>query len=308
MEIGQGSEAGKQKQVPLWLSQNRERKKKALVGKILTQKNLNYPTVVSMINKAWQVENGLEILDLDRSNLTFLFRFNHNKDFQRVLKCRPWNILGFLLNLQVWEDDMILQDVSFDTAPFWVQFHDLPVDAFDGLNAKTLGDAVGETVMFENLMVDGNMLRTFIRVRSLIRLDEPLQTGFWVPREARDPCWVRIRYERLQNFCYRCGCLVHNGKGCRAEESVVSMKEDKEFGPWLSTLGTRTFEEVVVICKQQWPEARFSAFGDQSITVGGSSQASGVREAEALTSVVKPSPVRGSLPLKALVTGADCNG
>ncbi|KAK4276120.1 hypothetical protein QN277_019109 [Acacia crassicarpa] len=254
MEVGLVSEANKQKQVVLRLSQNHETKKRALVGKILTQKNLNYSTVVSMISKAWQVDDGVEILDLDRSNLIFLFRFNRSKDFTRILKGRPWNILGHLLNLQVWEDDMILQEVNFDTAPFWLQFHGLPVDAFDSSNAKTLGDAAGESVMFENPMVDGKMHRTFIRVQSLIRLDKPLAVGFWVPRVAKDPIWVNIQYEQLQKFCYKCGCLVHNGNRCKEENLAASSADKCDYGLWLSARGVRSFEDVMVTCKDGWPE------------------------------------------------------
>ncbi|KAK4258624.1 hypothetical protein QN277_005055 [Acacia crassicarpa] len=264
MEIRQGSGASKQNQVVLRLSQKKDRKKKSLVGKILTQKNLNYPTVIAMITKAWQVKDGVEILDMDQNNLVFLFRFNSNEDFIRVLKGRPWNILGFLLNLQVWEDDMTLQDVNFDTAPFWLQFHNLPVDAFDSCNAKTLGDGAGEAVMLEDPMVDGKMLRTFIRVRSIIRLDKPLSTGFWVPREGRERIWVKIRYERLQNFCYKCGCLVHEGRGCKVENVAITIENDQEFGPWLSTQGVRTFEQVVVVCKNNWLEAQGYASDAQS--------------------------------------------
>ncbi|KAK4282357.1 hypothetical protein QN277_013744 [Acacia crassicarpa] len=264
MEMGIASNASKQKNVVLKVAQNHGRKKKSLVGKILTQKNLNYPTVVSMITKAWQVEDGVEILDMDRSSFIFLFRFNRDEDFFRILRGRPWNILGHLLNLQEWEDDMVLQEVSFDSAPFWVQFHGLPVEVFDSENAKTLGGAVGDAVMFENPMVDGKMRRAFIRVRSLIRVNEPLVSGFWVPREAKEPVWVKIRYERLQNFCFKCGCLVHDGKGCKADFVSKVAEECREYGPWLSTQGVRTLDDIVVVCRNGWPEVQCLGSASQS--------------------------------------------
>ncbi|KAK4267450.1 hypothetical protein QN277_024229 [Acacia crassicarpa] len=264
MEVGMASEARRQKNVLLRSSQNQRRRKKALVGKIHTHKNLNYPTVVSMINKAWQVEDGVDILDLDRNNFIFLFRFNNAEDYFRILRGRPWNILGHLLNLQEWEDDMVIEEVSFDSAPFWVQFHGLLMDVFDSVNAKILGDAVGEAVMVEDPMVDGRMRRTFIRVSSLLRLNEPLVSGFWVPRESKKPVWVKVRYERLQNFCYKCGCLVHVGKGCKVEVSSEVFEDNREFGPWLSTQSVRTFDDVLVICRKGWPEVRLLGSTSQS--------------------------------------------
>nr|POE81554.1 hypothetical protein CFP56_18702 [Quercus suber] len=50
--------------------------------------------------------------------------------------------------------------------------------------------------------------------------------------EAR---WVHFKYERLPNFCYRCGLLEHDLKEC--PKSVGNDKgderEDFQYGAWL---------------------------------------------------------------------------
>ena len=108
-----------------------------------------------MIKKGWQLDKEVEIHDLDRDHLTFLFRFKEVKDFRRILKGWPWSIQGHLLNLQVWEECMVLKDVDFSVAPYWVQFHGIPLEAFNSSNAKILGDSVGEAVMFEKPLSNG---------------------------------------------------------------------------------------------------------------------------------------------------------
>lgn len=182
-EVENSSSPDRMKQVVLDLDEKDERPGGSLVGKLLTNKSLNIPTVISMIKKGWQVETEFDVHVLDRNNLIFLFRFQDNKDYGRILKGRPWSILGFLLNLQVWDDSMILEDVNFEEVPFWVQFHGLPIVAFDNNNAKILGDSVGETVMLEKPMNGGRLGRNFIRVRSLIQPNKPLTSSFWVPRK-----------------------------------------------------------------------------------------------------------------------------
>ena len=57
---------------------------------------------------------------------------------------------------------MVLKDVSFSEASFWVQFQGLSIEAFDNTNAKILGDSIVETVMYECPMVRGRLERSFI--------------------------------------------------------------------------------------------------------------------------------------------------
>ncbi|KAK4283669.1 hypothetical protein QN277_000596 [Acacia crassicarpa] len=118
MEVGEGSGSGGRKQVVLDLEDKGERIGGSLVGKVYTSKNLNIPTVISMIKKGWQLKEEMEVLELDRSGLVFLFHFRDMKEYSHILKGRPWSIQGFLLNLKVWDDSLVLKDVSFDEAPY----------------------------------------------------------------------------------------------------------------------------------------------------------------------------------------------
>ncbi|KAI9126058.1 hypothetical protein K1719_003476 [Acacia pycnantha] len=160
---------------------------------------------------------------MDGSQLIFLFRFHNVKDYGRILKGRPWSIQGFLLNLQVWEDHMVLKDVSFEKSPFWIQFHGVPLEAFDEQNAKILGDSVGETVMFENPMVGGRLERSFIRARVLVDLSKG--------------CFVSLARKE--------------GEG-----------KENLFGSWFGTSGAKTVEDRVVVCKAEWCEVEHLELGD----------------------------------------------
>ena len=228
---------------------------KSLVGRIMTDRLLNKPTVVSMIKKGWQLNEEVEIRDLDRAKSIFLFNFNKEEDVDRILKGRPWTIQGHLLSLKKWDEHMFLSEVDFFSALYWIQFHGLPLAAFDVESAKILGNVVGETLIVEKPNIEGKIQRSFIRVCSLLDLREPLIPEFLVPRENLEPARVSVKYERLQNFCYGCGRIGHEVRSCK--EKLISEGGDvhREFGPWMSAFAIKTHEKNLVVCKEGWAEA-----------------------------------------------------
>lgn len=247
----------KTKQVPLNLEKPSNKKGFTLVGKLLTGKNLNKGIMLSMIRKGWQLEEeALEIHDFDHVRPIFLFRFEKEEDYLRILKGRPWSIQGFMLNIQLWEDYMVLSEVKFNTSPFWIQFHGLPIEAFDKGNAIILGEQAGEVLMYEDPKVNDKLNRSFIRVRCLVNLDNPLESGFWIPRKDKSPTWVSLKYERLQNFCYHCGRIGHDEKTCKNKNcDEHEAKTDDEFGHWIRTPQVKTIDEHVIVHKSDWVEA-----------------------------------------------------
>ncbi|KAI9128855.1 hypothetical protein K1719_000338 [Acacia pycnantha] len=89
------------KEVVLSLDRRVENLGKTLVGKIIMNKKLNILAVIAMIKKGWQMDDdGVEVHELERSQLVFLFRFHDVQGYARILRGRPWSIQGFLLNLQ----------------------------------------------------------------------------------------------------------------------------------------------------------------------------------------------------------------
>lgn len=140
------------------------------------------------------MQDEVTIHEMDKTESIFLFQFNNVEDTKRILKGRPWSIQGHLLNLQPWDDQMIIEDVDFSLAPFWVQFHGLPMAAFDNDSAIVLGNAVGDTLMIEQPKIADKIQRSFLRVRVLVDLKEPLIDFLSVPRKNKDPAKVSVKY------------------------------------------------------------------------------------------------------------------
>lgn len=111
----------------VWRKENRRYGGGALVGKLMTEKDMNVNTVKQMIRKGWNLERkeDMEIVEMERK--VFLFEFKRKVEYKQILRGRPWSINGWLLNIQRWEEDMVLREIDFDSCPFWIQFQDLPL-------------------------------------------------------------------------------------------------------------------------------------------------------------------------------------
>lgn len=73
---------------------------RTLIGRLVAERMVNKNTVKTMIHKAWSLQKGLSIVEVN--GYTFKFCFEHVEDCERVLRGRPWLILGFLLIVERW--------------------------------------------------------------------------------------------------------------------------------------------------------------------------------------------------------------
>ena len=199
------------------------------------------------------VEGNVEVLDMGRN--IFAFQFSDKEDYLKVLRGRPWAIQTHLLNLQLWDDDLLLKEVVFNICPFWVQFQGLTFSFMSLENAIRLGSAIGRVVMAENPVQDGKVIRNFLRLRVLVDISKPLAIGFWVPRNMKDDIWSEVRYERIPSFCYRCGIIGHDKKLCTLNVSSDD-DEDCEFGSWLKASPPKPMMELIELVDSEWCERR----------------------------------------------------
>ena len=92
----------------------------------------------------------------------------------------------------------------FNMVSFWVQLHGIPLEALTRKNAEKIGGRLGFVEDVEDPFVDGQIFRSFLKVRVLFDINQAFTTGFWVLRRDKGKIWVWIKYERLARRREQC--------------------------------------------------------------------------------------------------------
>ena len=97
-----------------------------------------------------------------------------------------------------------------------------------------IGSKLGE-VMEVDVSDSGVHWGRCLRVRVRIDVTKRLVRGKKITIKGGDGRWVQLKYERLPNFCYRCGLLNHTLKDCSesSERIAVGGDEELQYGAWL---------------------------------------------------------------------------
>ncbi|TXG60616.1 hypothetical protein EZV62_015189 [Acer yangbiense] len=193
-----------------------ERMSLCLVGKILSRKTVNREAFIRVMGK-------------------------EEEDQNRILSRDPWSFDDALIALEKPTGKGTMESLSFKTAVFWVQIHQIPLLCMTRDNRWFLGGMIGEVVD-----IDGGFLRDcvgkFMRVRVRIEIDKPLRRCLRVDILGDGVETVMIlRYERLPNHCFRCDMVCHRINECgEKEQDVVEKEKGNEnplFGIWMGASG-----------------------------------------------------------------------
>ena len=187
----------------------------SLVGRIITQKAPITFRVKASLEKAWDFAIPFS-LETTSDPFKFIFTFTHLSHIKRILNQPTWNVIGSLLILKKWYSDLSLNEISFDTAPFWIQIHDLSLKNMNCTNAAAIGLGIGKLLKVENLAESGFICHSYQRILVEIEVSCPLRPGFLHAREGGAPSWCQLKYERLGDYCISCGLLGHIVEDCRA--------------------------------------------------------------------------------------------
>ncbi|KAI9076574.1 hypothetical protein K1719_041560 [Acacia pycnantha] len=103
------------------------RAEKILIGKVLLNRSYSRAAMVSILQKAWNLQAGFEVLEINGS--AFLFSFEKEEEYNRILRGRPWSINGSLLNLMERSSYKSYEEFIFSHILAWIQMHNVPLEA-----------------------------------------------------------------------------------------------------------------------------------------------------------------------------------
>lgn len=157
---------------------NEASRSKCLLGRIVCDKPPNKIVVSNILRKAWNTRAEFSITPW--SHNTTLFRFIDEEDRRSIMRGAPWSVMGNLLILKPLPEGVVASEMDFNSSPFWVQIHGLPVEKMTKVNAEIIGKRFARLLGIEAIS-DGLLIqRSFLRVRVEVNISQPIPKGFWM--------------------------------------------------------------------------------------------------------------------------------
>ncbi|TXG57952.1 hypothetical protein EZV62_015781 [Acer yangbiense] len=204
-----------------------------LVGKIMKKKLVNREVFKEVMNKIWRVNGGVEIEPVEGN--IFAFFFKHMEDMQRILRGGPWNFDQAIIVFDKPAGIGEIAKLQFRYVDFWVQIHSIPLIYMTQEIGSFLGGMIGEVHDVDlGYIADGS--GRFLRVRVTVETKLPLQRCLRVDLLGDGKITTMLlRYERLQDYCFRCDRIGHKMDECieECEDRDMSVDIDKKLGVWL---------------------------------------------------------------------------
>ena len=156
------------------------RAKLTLVGKFISTKIFQAHVVRSVLGEAWNLKKPDSIaMSMNDHNL-FSFTFEHESEKEKVLDKRPWFVHNQLLVIKEYNPDVLPHKMDFSTSDFWVQVHAIPPVFLNAVNAKLIGERVGELLRTDFNVGGSNRWFRYLRMKVRVNITKPLFPGFYL--------------------------------------------------------------------------------------------------------------------------------
>ncbi|XP_024013305.1 uncharacterized protein LOC112087593 [Eutrema salsugineum] len=180
----------------------------SLVVVPLNPKKQNLRAMISALPRVWGLEDATSGRIIGHNQLQFLFRSEDMMNL--VLQRTPWSFADWMVTVHRWMPN--LTETSRKMLPFWMQIRGIPIQFLSRQTITFIGDLYGQVIGVD---FDENSTRVdFVRVRVLWNSDIPLRFQRIFQFENGINTILRFKFERLRNFCKRCGLLSHDKKDC----------------------------------------------------------------------------------------------
>lgn len=201
-----------------------------LVGRFLTEKNINSRAMKSKLADIWKPARGISIKELKTG--FFLFQFYHADDMKWVINGGPWSFDGTMLIINTVSKGEDPMEVPLIHISFWIQVYGLPGNLMSEQVGKQLGDFFGKFVSYDPNN-NSSIWRECMRIKILVDVRKPLKRKKKICRKNGAECIVQCKYERLGEFCFVCGMVTHTERFCNKKLSIGSTELVRKWGIWL---------------------------------------------------------------------------
>lgn len=209
---------------------SRDKQTFILVGRFLTERNINFLAMQNVLAALWRPQKGVEIHDIGNHRYTFVFY--HVLDVQKVVEGGPWSFEQSPLICHKLEPMEDANAVPLNKMDIWVQVHDIPTGMLSDKVLQTIGNQVGTFVKVDAGNISG-LWRQYVRIRVSLDIDKPLKRRMKIKRENGTFSWINFKYERLSTFCFVCGRIGHSDRDCEIVYANPTKTIERAYGVWL---------------------------------------------------------------------------
>ena len=202
----------------------------ALIGRFLTDKPINFVAMKNTMASIWEPRKGIAVTEVGAGR--YLFQFFHEFDVITVLNNGPWTFNQHILVVRRLLETDQADRVPLNQVTLWVQIHNLPVGFHSLKIVKDIGDYVGQFLESDENNFKGSW-RNFLRIRVNMDVYKPLKRRMKIKKSGGEWLWVDFRYERLNLFCFICGCLGHTDRKCSKLYEYPEGNVLKPYGSWM---------------------------------------------------------------------------
>lgn len=102
--------------------------------------------------------------------------------------------------------------------------------------ALQIGECLGQVIK-ESINKKIVVAHHYLQFRVDIDTDNPLPVGFFLDSVEGVEPWIHFKFERLGNFCFRCGWLSHVTGKCQFDQLLIIRAgtgvKARLYGPWI---------------------------------------------------------------------------
>lgn len=182
-----------------------------LLGSLYSNRSYAPKTLERIMVSLWRPVYDVRMVEQERNIL--LFSFENKVGMQRVLDDGPGRFDDHFLLLKEISDPASADRELLRNLPIWVQVHDVPFQWLTITVEHAIADKLGEVLKVDENS-EGVTGLGFLRARIEIDVAEPLPRKMQV-YVGSGSFWVKFKFERLPNFCYRCGMVDHTELYCK---------------------------------------------------------------------------------------------
>ncbi|TXG73161.1 hypothetical protein EZV62_001740 [Acer yangbiense] len=206
-----------------------------LVGKVMTKVLVNKEAFIKVFTTIWKVSEWVDI-EWVEGNI-FTFQFFNMEDQNRIINGGPWNFDKVVVVLKMMPLDGDITNLKFNKVEFWIQVHKIPHLCMLEEIGLFLGKLISD-VQEIDLVTAREENNRYLRVRVVVRISEPLVRSLRMDLIGIGKITMMLlRYERLQDYCFKCRRIGHGIRDCPVEGDIKEVMSEANYRlcMWLRT-------------------------------------------------------------------------